>query len=537
MSIRADAGAGRLDRVSLPDRYEIVDHIADGGMASVWRAHDAVLDRAVAIKLLSESYAVDAKAVQRFQREARAAARVSTHANVVTIYDVGVAPPVSADDGRPVPFIVMEYLSGGNVADALALGGGALQADVTIRWLHEAAAALDHAHARGVVHRDIKPANLLLDDTGRLHIADFGVARLVTESTITNVGLVLGTAAYLAPEQIRGRPATDASDRYALAVAGYEMLTGTRPFDTEAIAAGDRLRPRDGDTAGGDDAGDDPPPPASIRNPDLPRAVDAVLARGMAVSPARRWPTAREFTTAIDGAFRRGVADGRRPSSNGIIAASRGPLPRAAQTLQFAPPPVARRRLPQGLTGPLALVALLALVTGIAVGASGGSHPRATAPKPRHVVRHRTRPHAAPRPRAATTSTTSTTIAPASPTAVQARGHQLMLSGDYSAAIADMQHVLRTTPTSDIVHAWALYDLGRSLRLAGDPKAAIPVLEARLHYHAGADVVLKELLLAERAAGVNTNPHGKRPLPPGHDHQGSGRGPGVGPGGGSPSHG
>ena len=208
-------------RVTLPARYRVVRHIANGGMASVREAPDEVLDRFVAVKLLAPHLSEDERARIRFQREARTAAGLSSHPHVVTIYDVG------EHDGRS--FIVMELMRGGSVADRLR-SGEEIPREVALRWLSEAASALDTAHERGIVHRDVKPANMLLDDRDRLALGDFGIARLATEDQLTLTGQVLGTAAYISPEQAMGEPASDASDRYSLAVVAYELLTGARPF-------------------------------------------------------------------------------------------------------------------------------------------------------------------------------------------------------------------------------------------------------------------------------------------------------------------
>src|SRR5689334_8167463 len=157
-------------------------------MASVWEAHDELLNRDVAVKLLAPHLGEDERARRRFQREARAAAGLSSHPNVVTIYDVG--------EYESRVFMVMELMRGGSVGDRLK-GGDRIPHDVTLRWLGEAAAALDAAHEAGIVHRDVKPANMLLDEHDRLAIADFGIARLAWEEQVTVTGQVLGTAAYL----------------------------------------------------------------------------------------------------------------------------------------------------------------------------------------------------------------------------------------------------------------------------------------------------------------------------------------------------
>lgn len=327
--------------MSLSARYDPLGPIARGGMASVWAARDRKLERKVAVKLLAEPYARDQTAVRRFKREARAAARLSGHSNVVTIFDVGQRPPShKAPFGRP--YIVMEFLAGGTVADALRRGP--VPHHEVARWLQDAAAALDYAHRHGVVHRDIKLSNFLLDEHRALHVADFGIASLGTEDTLTADGQLLGTAAYLAPERALGQPAIEASDLYSLAIAAFEMLVGERPFsgDHAAVLARQHIEAT--------------PPPASSRNLGLPRALDPVLARGMAKRPEQRWPSAQAFADAVDAA----LAEPRHRRS------------------APAPAPVSvgntRRRRP---VAALAVLAAAALVAGIAAGASGigGSRP------------------------------------------------------------------------------------------------------------------------------------------------------------------
>src|SRR6187200_3386292 len=270
------------DRISLPDRYRVVKHLANGGMASVWEAHDELLDRDVAVKLLATHLGEDERARKRFQREARAAAGLSSHPNVVTIYDVG--------EHRDRVFMVMEIMRGGSVADRLRSGAEIPHA-TALRWLRDAAGALDAAHDAGVVHRDIKPANLLLDERDRLAVADIGIARLACEDQLTLTGQVLGTAAYLSPEQAMGEAATPASDRYGLAVVAFELLTGQRPFTAEHFAAQAREHV------------EDDPPAASELDPDLPRAADDVLRRGLAKHPEDRWATSGAFVDALEGAL------------------------------------------------------------------------------------------------------------------------------------------------------------------------------------------------------------------------------------------
>src|SRR3984885_5204669 len=304
MGDRSQADARVRADLGLPERYEPLRHIATGGMASVWCARDQALGRNVAIKLLAERFADDEGGAERFTREARAAARLSGHPNVVMIYDVGQTDPTGFEPSRA--FIVMEYLAGGTVGDALRVDS--VRRVHAVKWLHEASSALDYAHSRGVLHRDIKPANLLLDRDRTLHVGDFGIARLGAEDTITGTGEVLGTASYLAPERALGRPATEASDRYSLAVVAYELLVGERPFTATHFAAQARQHI------------EDELPAASLRNRALPPGVDAVLARAMAKRPEQRWPTAQDFAQALESAL-------REPTTRPLRAALAAPAP------------------------------------------------------------------------------------------------------------------------------------------------------------------------------------------------------------------
>jgi serine/threonine-protein kinase len=486
----------------LPERYEVIRRLAIGGMASVWCAHDRALDRNVAIKVMSARFAHHEAAVRRFKREARAAARLSGHPNVVTIYDVGhTSPSDEAPAGRA--FMVMEHLVGGTVADALRLG--VVAQPQAVRWLHEAAAALDYAHAEGVLHRDVKPGNMLLDRERVLHLADFGIARVPTEDTLTSAGEVFGTASYLAPERALGHHATDASDRYSLAVAAYELLVGERPFSAEHYAAMARQHV------------EEEPPPASVRNPALPRAVDAVLARGLAKRPQQRWPTAQAFAEAIKQAL--GEASGRATPPT-FVHLRRQPRP--------------RRR-----ASALAALAAAAFGVGIAAGASQPDHTRtphaaALAQRPRSHASVSAR-RVAPRPRphrrvppAGKSGVSATRAAASTPPPradmLEARGHELMLEGRYSAAIAVLHGAVAAASPSSLTYAYALYDLGRSLRLSGDPRAAIPILWRRMQIPNQTDVVRAELQLALQEVGARERASGgAAPASPKHAHKHHGR--------------
>jgi serine/threonine-protein kinase len=254
----------------LPPRYKDPRPIGYGGMGEIFQAEDEVLGRIVAIKVLSERYARDEEVRARFTREALAAARLSAEPTAITIFDVG--------EWRDRPFIVMEYLEGGSLEDRLRKGQPAT-ADA-LDWLEQAAVALDAAHQNGVVHRDVKPGNLLLDREGGLRVADFGIASAAGMDSLTMTGTVLGTAGYLSPEQARGERATPASDRYALAVVAFELLTGRRPFESDSVTA---------EAAAHVHA---EVPPVSDR-------VDPVFRRGLAKEPKQRFETSAQFVRAL----------------------------------------------------------------------------------------------------------------------------------------------------------------------------------------------------------------------------------------------
>jgi eukaryotic-like serine/threonine-protein kinase len=241
-------------------RYRLERPLGHGGMASVHLAHDSELDRPVAVKLLAESLAGDVEFRKRFLREARLAARLS-HPNVVAVFDAG-----EADGGRP--YIVMEYVDGTTLE-----GRGPLPPAEAVALAVQACHGLAHAHAAGLVHRDVKPHNLLLRTDGTLKVADFGIARAAEATALTQVGSILGTAAYLAPEQAAGEEVTPAADVYSLGAVLYELLTGQPPHEPASLA----------DLA-------DPPeiPPVSELAPNVPRHVEDAVMHSLARNPAYR---------------------------------------------------------------------------------------------------------------------------------------------------------------------------------------------------------------------------------------------------------
>jgi serine/threonine protein kinase len=245
----------------LPARFESVRLLGRGGMGSVFLAWDRLLSRHVAIKILASDLATDAVARERFARETALAGQLGTHPHIVTAYEAG--------EWQQRPYVVFEYMPKGSLAERLQ-EHGLPPRSLALRWLEQAAAALDHAHAAKIVHRDIKPGNLLLDANDDLSIADFGVYRRDGEATLTAEGEIVGTTGYLAPEQAEGRGATAASDRYALGVVAYQLLTGRLPAAGGAGVAGSPAR---------------------------------VFDRALADEPGRRYPTASAFVDALRAAL------------------------------------------------------------------------------------------------------------------------------------------------------------------------------------------------------------------------------------------
>ena len=259
---------------TLSDRYELQQRIGRGGMADVYMARDLLLDRLVAIKVLFPEYATDPAFVERFRREAQAAANL-THPNIVSVYDWGRS--------NNTYFIAMEYVSGRTLADAMRDTGVVSATKAAVLGI-EIAGGLAFAHRNNVIHRDIKPGNILLGNTGTLKVADFGIARALgsaADSSLTQVGAVMGTAAYLSPEQAQGGQPDPRSDLYSLGIVLYELVAGHVPFlgDTPLAIAYKQVH-------------EQPRPLHEIRG-DVPRAFEAIVARLLAKDPSRRYPNAQ----------------------------------------------------------------------------------------------------------------------------------------------------------------------------------------------------------------------------------------------------
>ena len=287
----------------LEGRYEIVAPLARGGMATVYRALDTRLDREVAVKIMHAAFAHDPDFVRRFEREAKAVARIS-HPNVVAVHDTGLDDASDA----PIVFLVMELVRGRTLRDLLEERGRLTPAQA-LHILEPVLSALVAAHDAGLVHRDVKPENVLLADSGTVKVADFGLARAVEASSLTaNGGLLLGTMAYLAPEQVTHGDADGRTDIYAAGIVLYEMLTGKVPYtaSTPMAVAYQHVH--------------ETVPAPSALDPSIPPVVDALVRRSTAGAPAERFPTAAEFLVATRQATRGLPAAGSRHSTLALPA-------------------------------------------------------------------------------------------------------------------------------------------------------------------------------------------------------------------------
>jgi tRNA A-37 threonylcarbamoyl transferase component Bud32 len=428
----------------LPPRYTSVETVAHGGMGEIYKACDESLGREVAVKVLAERFAKDEALRARFTREALAAARLSHQSHTVTIYDVG--------EWQDRPFIVMELATGGTVAERL--DGGAHDLGETLRWLEQAGAALDAAHAGGVVHRDVKPANLLLTRDGDVRVADFGIASAAGLTSMTATGTVLGTLGYLAPEQALGASAGPAADRYALAVVAYELLAGRRPFE------------RDNGTAEAAAAVREPVPPLSDVAPALPRTLDPVFERALAKEPGERYPSCAEFVGDVRRAF--DDADGA--------------------TRAWTVPPAARERA-RARWLPWLLAGLLLAGAGIVAAAllTGGSDPRRAAPAPAPAIKTITAKGdtitvTAPAPAAPAPASSTAATAPVSSTSgteLNAAGWEKLQAGDLEGALPLLEQAVQALRgTGSTTEAYALYNLALTRFALGSCDGVVQLLDA-----------------------------------------------------------
>ena len=336
----------------LDGRYQLGSVLGVGGMARVYLAEDRVLQRQVAVKVLSPPYDQDPLFVERFRREARTAARLS-HPNIVAVFDSG-------SDGEQ-HYLVMEYVAGQSLAELLA-HQGRLAPRRAGELASQVCAALAAAHTQGVVHRDVKPGNVLVGGDGLVKVTDFGIAKAATSHTLTGSGMVLGTAAYLSPEQARGGPVDARSDLYGLGCVLYELLTGTPPFGSGADGPQVAIATRHLS---------EPPEPPSWRNPQVDPGWDAVVLTALAKQPARRYQSAIEMQDDLRRVLA-GPAAAAGPDGLGAAGAPTQQLPRlpagagAASTGVVAARAVRAARRP-GWARWVLLVAGLAIAVGLVV--------------------------------------------------------------------------------------------------------------------------------------------------------------------------
>jgi eukaryotic-like serine/threonine-protein kinase len=455
----------------LAGRYRVLSRLGAGGMASVLLCHDERLDRRVAVKRLHADSPGEIE--QRFVREAKLGASLN-HPNLVSVYDTAVE-----DEGV---LIVMEYVQGESLA--LALMRGPLEPAHVAGIAEQLGDALDHVHGQGVVHRDVKPGNVLLRDDGVVKLADLGIAVSIDQTRVTQSGVVLGSAAYMAPEQLEGREIGPAADVYALAAVCFEALTGekARPGRTPVEIA--------------HSVATTPPPDVRSHVPDLPAAAADALTRGMALDPADRPRTAVRLAAELADALRR-------------------PLRPEPTTAPLRPAPRASRRPLAGVlaTAVLALVAA-AVVAAVMLsndGDEGGQRSERPAqnqqsqaqqrqPESSETAQEPAEPAPAEQPAA---PDTSASVDPARGASLNEQGFELMGQGDFAGAVPVLRQAVASWPedSTDLEYAYALFNLGKALNQSGSPAEAIPFLEKRLNWSNQRGVVKQELKLARQNAG------------------------------------
>jgi eukaryotic-like serine/threonine-protein kinase len=315
-------------------RYELLELIGRGGMSSVWKAHDRLLDRTVAIKVLHEQFTQDEEYVERFRREARSVAQLS-HPNIVTVIDRG------EEGGRQ--YIVFEYVEGENLKQVIERTGPVPVRDALLLSL-QMARALGFAHDRGLIHRDVKPQNVLMNEDGQAKMTDFGIARSVDVEGVTITGTVLGTSEYIAPEQARGQRVDALTDVYSLGVVLYELLTGGVPFQGENFVAVALKHVNE------------PAPSVLERRPDCPPRLGMAIERAMAKRAETRFQSMDELVAELEACL-----DELDPRSEEATMISRRPIARPTRRREARP-----RRKRGGILWPIAAVAVILAVAALA---------------------------------------------------------------------------------------------------------------------------------------------------------------------------
>jgi eukaryotic-like serine/threonine-protein kinase len=441
----------------LKDRYRLEQLLGRGGMASVWLASDEVLERPVAVKLLSDTIASDPEFLARFRREARLAAGLS-HPNLIGIYDYA--------EGDERPYLVMEYVPGENLAERMSADAG-IDCE---RLARELLGALAHIHAAGIIHLDIKPQNVLIAPEGRAKLIDFGIALAKDATALTQTGHLLGTARFIAPEVMSGGAATERSDLYSCGVVLRDCLGANSPPHLRAL-----------------------------------------VERLSATDPGARPASAREAIARIDRRTR--VPDEPTQRLEPTPAAGDAhPTPAPRSEPQIAPPgPAVPRRSGPRSGNPVLkrVVAIAAALAALAVGfallgdnsaekGGGGKESKAAAANSREKQ---------------TTSSKDEKVASAAvpepsgddavaASALNEEGFALIQAGSYEEAVPVLEDAVQAFPpgTEDLNYAYALFNLGNALRLSGRPEEAIPVLERRLEIPNQTEVVQEELAAAESEA-------------------------------------
>jgi eukaryotic-like serine/threonine-protein kinase len=495
----------------LDGRYRVLRHLGSGGMASVLLCQDERLGRQVAVKRLHADSPADVE--QRFVREARMGALLN-HPNIVAVYD-------TATDSDGV-LIVMEYVAGEALSGTLKRGP--LRFERVGLMVRDLGAALDHLHEHGVVHRDVKPGNVLLRKDGVTKLVDLGIATASDQTRITSSGMVLGTATYMAPEQLEGGRAGPATDIYALSVVAYEALTGQRARTGRTpMEIAHRIAT-------------EPPPDLRERLPDAPATAARLLEQGMARDPAERPRSAGELSTRLARALEEPATEATRTApmaASGRVEAPSPPPPPPAPSRLPSPRGSSPGRRPAGAIA-LALV-FLALAAAVAIGAvlSGddGGEDSGNAQRPgqgeanaenkkRKSVKQKNKekkgapqqaapeqaaPEPAPEQPAPEQATEERATAgdPAQGAELNDRGFTLMQQGNFAGAVPLLEQAVASYPknSQDIGYAYALFNLGKSLNRSGRPDEAIPILERRLVFPDQRETVEAELDLARANAG------------------------------------
>jgi len=318
-------------------RYRLDEVIGRGGMSTVYKAFDTVLERPVAIKLMHREIATDSDQLERFRREARAVAQLN-HPHVVSVIDAG-EEPLEDDADEGTPYIVLEYVDGETLKSVIRRGGP-LEIPQALAYAIEIGRALGAAHERQIVHRDVKPQNILIDPEGGAKITDFGIARSLTEEGLTMAGRVLGTTDYVSPEQALGQAVTPQSDLYSLGIVLYEMLTGDVPFHGETPVAVAMKHVRED------------VPDVQARRPEISAATASVIDRALAKDLSRRYPDAAAMVADLENVL--AIEASRTGQTTGEVTT-------VLRTLRGR----ARRRLPWRMRHPVRWLALLAVIGAI----------------------------------------------------------------------------------------------------------------------------------------------------------------------------